>query len=402
MKKILMIAPNSYPINGAEHIVNIKLLQILSNADFEIDLISKRNKRENYPSAKFESLGIKVNSLNIVEVDNQFSFVSLYQHILCFFKFGVVYKGSHWAIKALPIAKKLVKQNQYNYVLTKNSPSPLIGYYLKKKYNLKWIATWNDPYPRVKYPKPYGRGIKGPIFILARRQIPIFRKYVDVHIFPSDRLRDYMLQYLHVDRNKTTIIPHVVSEMPKRKDRSVLSGKKLKIIHSGNVRSPRNPVPFLEALNNFIKIHKDAPIQVTFLGVVDNDFHNKVLNLDLHGHVELVPPVDYFTSIQMLSEFHLAIIIEAPCKEGVFLPTKVTDYFQAGISIFSISPAVGVLNDLYKTGHIKYFANCISIKDIEEELHKIYNDFLNNNINDFAGIKEEFYPESAINQYKSF
>ena len=43
MKKILMIAPASYPVNGAEAIVNIKLLKALSDSgEFEIDLISKK------------------------------------------------------------------------------------------------------------------------------------------------------------------------------------------------------------------------------------------------------------------------------------------------------------------------------------------------------------------------
>ena len=47
MKKILMIAPASYPVNGAEAIVNIKLLKALSDSGkFEIDLISKKNKKK--------------------------------------------------------------------------------------------------------------------------------------------------------------------------------------------------------------------------------------------------------------------------------------------------------------------------------------------------------------------
>lgn len=43
MKRILFIAPASFPVTGAENIVNIKLLQALSKSgDFEIDLVSKR------------------------------------------------------------------------------------------------------------------------------------------------------------------------------------------------------------------------------------------------------------------------------------------------------------------------------------------------------------------------
>ncbi|MCS2411475.1 hypothetical protein NXY27_20860 [Phocaeicola vulgatus] len=56
--------------------------------------------------------------------------------------------------------KKLFSQNKYDYVLTKDSPSLLLGYYLRKKKGLKWVATWNDPYPESKYGSPDKSGGK--------------------------------------------------------------------------------------------------------------------------------------------------------------------------------------------------------------------------------------------------
>lgn len=41
-KRILFIAPESFPVNGAEAIVNIKQLEILSNAGCVIDVVSKK------------------------------------------------------------------------------------------------------------------------------------------------------------------------------------------------------------------------------------------------------------------------------------------------------------------------------------------------------------------------
>lgn len=397
-----MIAPASYPINGAENIVNIKLLQVLSNAGFEIDLISKRNKSENYPSIPFESLGIKLNSLNIIEVDNKQTLSSIYQHFLSFMKFGIVFKGSHWAIKALPIAKKLVKNNHYDYVLTKNSPSVLVGFYLKKKYNLKWVATWNDPYPRIKYPEPYGKGVNASIFLFAKQLITVIRKYADVNIFPSDRLRNYMIQYLKVDKTKTAIVPHVNINSSIINNSFKAQSKKLNLIHSGNVRSPRNPIPFLIALQRFIQKEKNSQIHVSFLGVTDSCFLSKVKELQLEKYVELLPPVDYFKSIEILSDYHCAVIIEAPCEEGVFLPTKVSDFQQSGIHTFAISPDTGVLKDLYNLGYISYFADCTSIESIETELTKIYYDFKNENLLKPIKINPEYLPENVVAQYESF
>ena len=66
-----MIAPSSYPVNGAEAIVNIKLLQALSQTEqFSVDLISRRWKWEHYPSDTLESFGVSLNSHDVIEVDN--------------------------------------------------------------------------------------------------------------------------------------------------------------------------------------------------------------------------------------------------------------------------------------------------------------------------------------------
>ncbi len=401
MKKILMIAPASFPINGAEHIVNIKLLQVLSNANFEIDLISKKNNWEHYPSMSLNSLGIKLKSVSIINVDNKFSIITLLQHILSYFKFGAAFKGSHWALKALPLAIQLIKKNNYDYILTKNGAAPLIGFYLKKKYGLKWIATWNDPYPNIKYPQPYGKGVNAQVNFFSRKLLTDICTLADIHIFPSERLRNYMLQYLPIPKNKTEIVPHVANKVDESYPLGIES-KTLKMIHSGNLKSPRDPSPFLLALKSFIVDLKDPKILVTFVGVSDSGFQKKIVDLALDEYVEILDAVDYYESINLLSKYHCAVIIEAPCEEGIFLPTKVSDYQQIGIPVFSISPKIGVLNDLYNKNHISYFADCTNYSSIKNEIKRIFNDFNQNQTLKKGKINSEFLPENIIRKYDSF
>jgi hypothetical protein len=202
MKRILMIAPASYPVFGAESIVNIKLLQTLSKYGFEVDLISKRSKWEDYPSKPFESFGIHLNSINVIESNNKITPATIVEHIASYLIFGASFAGSNWAVKALGTAKQLIKKNKYDYILTKNTPGELIGYYIKKKYRLKWIATWNDPYPRLKNPYPYGNGIDAKIFFLQKKIISIMRNHVDTHINKKRELRDNPARLHTVRKNK--------------------------------------------------------------------------------------------------------------------------------------------------------------------------------------------------------
>lgn len=397
MKRILLIASSCYPVNGAEEIVNIKMLQAFKHSEqFKIDLVSRKRKWELYPSASLEEYDVDINSLHVIEVDNKRNLQTFWQHLKSFFYFGVVFHGSHWAAESLSLSKKLYKANQYDYVLTKSESSFLIGYYLKKHYGAKWVATWNDPYPVFKNPIPYGKGWQNPGNFFWRKVIKIMEKYVDIHIFPNNRLRSYMQKYLHVDNNKTLIIPHVV--IKENTINKVIDNTKLKIIYSGKLALPRNPESFFIGLSRFIEEKGGESILVTILGSVDD--HVKILidKYKLNGVVEIKQPVPYMESLKMLQNYHVALIIEADLEEGIFLPTKVSDFMQSNKRIFAVSPRVGVLSDIHKEGYINYFASVDNSDAIYYELLKIHEDFNNGFVGDIR-ICPEFMEDNVVEKY---
>ena len=402
MKRILVIAPQSYPATGAEAIVNIKLLKALSNSnEFEIDLVSKKSKQGNYKTEEFSKLNINLKSLNIIEVDNKINFKTIIQHAQCLLKFGIVYKGAHWAIKAWPTIKNLLKNNKYDYVVTKNTPSLLLGAYIKQKYNIKWVATWNDPYPVNFYPHPYGKGADFKGTLTDRKLIKLMRDYADVHLFPSQRIKEYMHSYIGFDNSKAYVAPHAVL-----KDMAIeqkCDNEILRIIHNGNLKSPRNPETFLKALSMFIKDRPEAKIEITIQGIYDEKTSNAIKELHLQDYIITKKSVSYNESLKELENHHVTLIIEANVENGIFMPTKVSDFMQSGRRIFSISPQIGVLNDLYKNGNIDYFAAVDNIEAIKAEIEKVYNDFTSGTIAmDCNKIPYEFKEEYLVNLYKKF
>ena len=392
-KHILVIAPASIPITGAEAICNVKLLRVLSENGYKIDLISKRMKYTHYPETNLAELGLNLNSVNTIEVDNKISLKVIWQHLCCLFIFGTVFKGAHWAYCVLKVAKELCKKNQYDAIITKNSPSELLGYYFKKKNGIKCIATWNDPYPTKKYPKPYGNGVNAKLFILER---PLLKKMeeADYHIFPNQRIRDYMSNYINIPAEKTRIIPHVV--IPR--EHIDTPHENLKIVHLGNVLPPRDATPFLRALSEFIKNKQDAKIEIAFIGQTPQSIKDYIKTTHLEKYVKVFPPVKYEESQEILETYDIQLIVEAPCEEGIFLPTKVSDSMQLGKPIFTISPSVGVLNDLYKKGHISYFSSVKDEKDILATLEQVYNDFTNGKLKTFS-LEKSYSPQTIFQQY---
>lgn len=400
MKKILFIASNAIPVNGPEAIVNAKLLKELS-VHYTIDVISK-DGRNKYFAESFDVIFTEnLNSLNIIASDNKINIGSVIDHFKVLFKTGYVYKGAHWAYYAIKFAEKLISQNNYDFIMSRNPPSELAGYFLSKKYNIPLIANWNDPYPEKRMPAPYGKGENASLSYFEQKLLNNISKHAYYHTFSSERQMKYMLKYMNgACKDRSITIPHICIDgiftpIDYKNDGC------LNIVHSGNVSYPRDPYNFLMGVKKFIYDNKNAKIKIHFIGKQNDNFETTINELELSNWVVVTPPMSYINNLEYISKYNVALLIEAESEESVYLPTKVGDYMQCKKDIWSISPKVGTLNDMHKEGKIKYFSDCSSPQAIKETLGDIYNNFIEfgYNYNSENSIVDEYSSTYVIKQY---
>lgn len=397
---LLFIAPASIPVNGAEAIVNIKLLRLLVSKGYQIDVISKKARWEHYPLMQEEKLIKKLSSVTIIEVDNKVGFKTLWLHLRAWMRFKVLFKGVHWAFLASKKVEDLVSKNSYMCVLTKNYPSELVGCWSKKKYGLPWVATWNDPYPHERYPRPYGKGPQTQLPLLKRPILEQMSKYPNAHIFPSLRLCNYMQSYLHAEVNKLYVIPHIVESVANSSSLECPDQNKvvLKICYLGSLDGPRQPWTMLEAIEKIHQSQLSISIKVDFVGTIPNGMTQFIQDKKLENIVSAFPPVSYKESLDLLRKYDVALIIEAPCEEGVFLPSKVSDIMEVELPIFAISPKIGVLNDLFVNKNIQYFSDVTDIESIYQEFQRLMNDFNEKRIS-IPIIPDDYKSDNIAKQY---
>lgn len=400
--RILFVAPSSYPVFGAEANVNAKMLNALTEGGAIVDLVcrSVRSNRTCYPESTTDFFFGKVNSINLVKVDTAFDLSTILRHLKTFFKTGYIYKGIDWAFDAISVCEKLIKLYQYDYVYTYDYPSEVVGAYIARTYKIKWVATWNDPYMWVKYPYPYGKGADTRVNLFRKKLILDIGKYTFYNVFPSTRLRDYMLQYM-VGMNKTRclISPHIIMEKLIPQEVSMKYGKVLRIIHAGALGRERNPEILLKGIRSFLDKVTDAQIEFTFLGVLERmhnrTFYEQIETLQLNKWIKCLPPVSYMESLSVIKQYDLCLLLEAPCEEGIFLPSKVSDYMQNKKTIWAISPIDGVLHDMYSDGIIDYFSNVRSTEDISSTLYNIYTDYRLTNLRHPDKVCEYFLSQNV-------
>lgn len=382
MKRILFIAPSSYPVNGPEAMVNAKHIYVLTQAGYTVDLVCRgvRDMSNYYPSENDTPYFFKgLNSINTVKVDTKWNLSTLYRHFRTLVKTGYIYKACDWSLNAINFCEKNLDIKSYDFILTKDYPSEIAGVYLAKKYNVRWIPTWNDPYMWKKYPAPYGEGPGYRESFFRKRLIKDISKYAYKHLFPSPRLRDYMLKYMYgMKKEDCFVMPHILvdSFLNSSSDRG---DNVLRIIHAGSIGVQRDPVNLFRALGKFKAKYPERKIDVTFLGIIQGlseDFINSEIQKQNIGDIiHFMKPVKYDESFKIVEKFDVCMILEAPCDEGIFLPSKLIDYLQNNKPVFTLSPANGTLNDLFKRGVVDYFADVSDVESIFRSLEGLYDDF---------------------------
>lgn len=418
MKQILFIAPESFPVVTSESICNSKVAYSLACAGHKVDVYTCSD-RFTYP--KDMSVNDFLSShpdLNIIPVSNAKRLVSskysirrnitnLFFNLKILLKTGYLYNGiSIPYVICSRIEEDTKKRGSFPYdiIITRGFYTEYAGIYLKRKYGIKWIANWNDPYPDKRFPYPYGKGYDSSLPFFENRINIEVQKTVDVHTFPSSRLRDYMLKcFPLVSKEKTCVIPHMAHSQLKaiiQKDKK--SDKCFRLVHSGSVGRPRDPKSFLNALSNVVnELHlSQDDITCDFIGNYDSNLKAVVEGLGLNGIVNLLPPLNYSECMCAVSQYDMCVIIEAICDEGIYLPTKFVDALQLELPVFCVSPAVGTLNDLVTKYNNGYVCDNTSVYSIEDKLKKAVFDYRDGNLPSASSIiMPEFFEDSIVQKF---
>lgn len=416
MKHILYIAPHAYPIKSSESICNSKVAYTLAKAGYKVDVFTIADK-SSYPADKqVDDLLRDSDNLRIISVVSKHhmsyrlygwfkAFYNVLYNLLIWLKTGYFYKGISVPYDIVKSVKKEIKtygNMPYDVMITRGFSTDYVGVYMARKYGIKWIANWNDPYPISRFPKPYGNGEKAKLSYFERRLYDDMQKYISVYTYPNSRLRDYMLKcFTFSKKEQTLVIPHMAhSIIPisniKKHD------KKLRLVHCGDVSKPRNPKLFFEALSNIANKHSQF-IECYFIGKYDSDLPTFVANNPyLCRIVHFMAPMQYKESIEFISSCDINLIIEVQCEEGIYLPTKFVDSIQCKVPVFCVSPSVGVLNDLVKRYPVGYCSDNTSLVDIEEKLLSMIDDFSKDSLPRISkDIVPEFFEDAILSQYKT-
>ncbi len=416
MKRVLFVAPHSFPIKSSESICNSKVAYVLANNGYVVDVFSCSDN-STYPSdIEYNDRLSNSNNLHIYTIEPKYIIrrrdnisrilTNIIYNLYILIKTGYFYNGISIPFMLYKKICSHIDENniKYDAIITRGFHTDLVGILLSKRYSIKWIANWNDPYPNKRFPAPYGEGFEAKLPYFEEKVIRDIQKYASIHTFPNARLRNYMLKcFPLISKENTYVIPHMALSTLYDNNIEKVHGE-FKIVHCGYLRNPRNPEFFIKALAKVKSQpkYKDFEFTCYIVGSYDDSVTQLIDSLNLSENIELIKSLSYKESMDFISKCDLALIIEAQCEEGIYLPTKVVDSIQCHLPIMCISPKEGVLHDMITKYSIGYFADNTSEDEIYKAIDAAFSDYMLNTLPKVDNnIVPDVFENDILSKYKS-
>lgn len=224
----------------------------------------------------------------------------------------------------------------------------MIGLEMKHRFPFfPWVAHFSDPWIDSPFITPETVG--SDTFERWRQAEYQVIEKADALVFVTRRSADLvMAKYSDKYRKKVFILPHVCELDHHVLDANYRDGKRLHIVHTGNLYSDRVPYALINALNVLrqadTSLHEK--LAVHFIGFTEKKFIGAVDNAKLNDIVSFRPSVPFMDSIGYMLRADVLLVVDAPVSPGVFLPSKIMDYIAARKPILGLTPDNGETKDL--------------------------------------------------------
>lgn len=387
---MLLLGPQG-PNAGAEGMVTNKFVSMMRKNGWRVIWLFQGSSDNNHSDIKDDSDFIAISSLNSKLRANFFSKIaSIFNNPFL--------NSLGWCLDAYFEAKRIIKNEHIDLISSRIMPKygHLSALYISRKYDLLWHANWSDPLPQYMAPTPYGKGTKAPMSKFDRWYLANICKQATFHTFPSERLLKHYLRYVPASANRCYILPHIAES---HKKSSPYSEHILTMTYVGGGLKQRDPELFFQALSQVrakLKI-ENITIEIKFVGSIEEQVLAACIRQNVKDFVTFIGSVSYEASLNYIQKADINLVIEAPMKEGIFLPSKLADIVSCGKPMFVVSPQEGVLHDLISKYGGGIFTNNQSVESIKAGLITLIDDWKNHRLNSPKYQTQELYQLFSMN-----
>ena len=257
-----------------------------------------------------------------------------------------------WANECLKQIEHIVDMNGIDIVYTTGDPfsSFFIAYYLKRKYGIKWVADYRDPWANNEYFNEVYRVNEKDTIHLQKQLENELIKVVDRVVVVASGQKNDLIKFNGLDKDIITVITNGYDEADF--DTIRINDKindKFILCYNGILHADRNPSDLMDIINELIdkKFIVCEDIQFVFNGVVEDKWKKIIDGKDKYKFVKYNGYLSHSESINVAMNSNALILFGAMGEGAEFIYTgKVFEYLRMYVPIICFSRKTGVLADL--------------------------------------------------------
>lgn len=280
-----------------------------------------------------------------------------------------------WVNSVLNEIESLIDFKKIKVIYTTSYPysTHLIGFYLKKKYNIPWVADFRDEWTNHSYSELVYKNNSFK-YKLERQMEERILNESDIILNVTPISKNNYINNFNVPESKIKVITNGYDEV-NFKNLYKLDTKKFIITHIGSMYLNRLPNPVIQSINKLIDegyINKNS-IEIKLIGKVQVDIINELKKIDKYNLIKIL---GYMEHERSLNEGFNSSVLLLPIGEGekfkLVYTGKVFEYLRLQNPILALSPKGSIVEELLKdTGCGKSF-EYTDLNGIEKYIKEIY------------------------------
>ena len=270
-----------------------------------------------------------------------------------------------WGKKVFKDIDRIFENNQIDYIQSDSLPCSdhVIAYQLKKRYHVKWVADFYDPW--------CGNPFRGVKFANTREKDFVWEKRVvenaDLVLVNSQKYKELLVNRHGAKyESKIEVFP-MAATFPNGHAELETNPPVVHFVQIGNSYGKRTSLPFLKALNNVLFSNPDfrGKIKVDYIGTVTKEEKEYIMGMGYSDIVKIHGVMSEEACVEYYNKANVFLAVDADLDGfNYFFPSKILKYFYFRRPILGITPDDSVLHDELKaTGH--FVTNANDTKHIE-------------------------------------
>ena len=214
----------------------------------------------------------------------------------------------------------LNKNNDVHAIITTGEPFVLFkhGYRIKKKFGVRWIADYRDPWSQdIPLQKKYL--LKKWSNYQEKKLLKSVSSVITVSQFVADKIA------LNYSNKEINIIPNGFDpEIINNISKITQNAKRLTISYAGTIYNWHPIEIFFKSLNEFLRLHSEVELKLNFYGINNqNDIHDKLIKFPYAKKcIEFHPRIPNEQLLKTLAESNVLLLF----NYYSFMGTKIYDY----------------------------------------------------------------------------